>query len=60
VGLTRQTISKLERGFSNEGLKSPANPTMALLLAFSRELDVQLRLDQSRGGEVRVEFDEPD
>jgi transcriptional regulator with XRE-family HTH domain len=60
VGLSREYISRLERGLSNDTRKSPANPTMTLLLALSRELEVELRLDQARNGDVIIEFVDPD
>jgi transcriptional regulator with XRE-family HTH domain len=58
--LTRETISRLERGLANESRKSSADPTLTALLALSRALGMQLRLDQGTDGRVLIEFVSPE
>jgi transcriptional regulator with XRE-family HTH domain len=59
VDMSRETISRLERGLANESRKSSADPTLTALLALSRALGMQLRLDMALNGDVVIEFVEP-
>jgi transcriptional regulator with XRE-family HTH domain len=59
VNLSREHISRLERGLSNESRGSSADPTLTVLLELSRGLGMQLRIDQVRNGEIIIEFVEP-
>jgi transcriptional regulator with XRE-family HTH domain len=55
--IRRQYLSNLERGWSNADEGTPANPTMAVLVALAQALHAQPRVDTAHTGEMIIVFD---
>jgi transcriptional regulator with XRE-family HTH domain len=56
VGLTRNHLQLLESGLSDRAKNTPANPRLSTLMALSRELGAELRIDMAAPTAVTIEF----
>lgn len=56
VGLTRNHIQLMESGLSDRAKGTPANPRLSTLLALSRVLGAEVRIDMAVRSAVVIEF----